>query len=207
MKDVIIELMNSYGYLAIFIIILLENIIPIIPGIVILVFGGVMTLNSNLTILGVFLSSILGALIGSIIVYFVGKIFNKEKIKELTKTKIGKLFKIKPSDIEKADYWFDTKGNIMVLYARVIPVVRSIISIPAGMSEMPFIKFIIYSFIGHGIYNIILILLGYYAGDNFNYFLNVFHKVSSFIFVILLIFIAYFIYKFYKKKERRKKEK
>lgn len=203
MKELIIELVNNYGYFAIFIIILLENIIPIIPGLFILVFGGFMTINSNLTIIGVFLSSTLGALIGSIIMYFISKIFNKEKLKQLTKTKVGKLLKIKPNDIEKADYWFDTKGNIMVLYARLIPVIRSIISIPAGMSEMPFVKFIIYSFLGHSIYNISFILLGYYTGDKFNYIINLFNKISSFIFIILSTLAIYFIYKNYKNKRKK----
>ena len=143
MEELIIEIVNTYGYLGICLTILLENILPIIPGVVIIFLGGYLSTITNISLIGIRISSVLGSILGAIILYYLGKILNKERLKKIVN---NKFLRIKPKDIEKADKWFDTKGNISVFYGRFIPVIRSVISIPAGMSDMPFSKFIIYTF-------------------------------------------------------------
>ena len=138
MESFIIEVMNNWGYIGIFLLIMLENLFPPIPSEIILTFGGFMTIESSLSIIGVIVISTIGSLIGGIILYYIGKIFNVDTLIKIVTSKYGKLLRIKPKDIKSADKWFDNKGNKAVFFCRFIPIVRSLISIPAGMSEMPY---------------------------------------------------------------------
>lgn len=202
MENLIIGIMNKYGYIGIFLLILIENLFPPIPSEVILTFGGYMTIESKMTIIGVIISSTIGSLIGAIILYYLGRILNKERLIKIVKSKYGKLLRVKPKDIEKADSWFDTKGNKTVFFCRCVPVVRSFISIPAGMSEMNFSKFIIYTLFGSLIWNILLVFVGAFAGNKKDYILKIIDNISNLVLVIIGIICLVFIYKFYKKKRK-----
>ena len=101
-----------------------------------------------MSIIAVVLVSTIGSLLGGILLYFIGKVLNKERLIKLLKNKYVKFLRIKPKDILHADKCFDNKGNKAVFFCRFVPIVRSLISIPAGMSEMPIIKFIIYTTFG-----------------------------------------------------------
>ena len=118
MQEFIIQIMNQFGYFGIFFLIALENIFPPIPSEVILLFGGFMTTYTKLNLFGVVIASTLGSLLGAIVLYFVGKILNKERLKKIVNGKIGKVLRLKASDIDKADHWFDTKGNKTVFFRK-----------------------------------------------------------------------------------------
>ena len=203
MENFIIEIMNSYGYIGICLLILLENVFPPIPSEVILTFGGFMTVNSNLSIIGVIITSTIGSVLGALILYYLGKILNKERLIKIVKSKYGKLLRVKPKDIESADEWCDTKGNKTIFFCRFIPIVRSLISIPAGMSEMPIFKFIVYTLFGSLIWNTGLVLVGAFAGNKRNLILSIINEVSHIILILLIIIVVIFIYRFYKNKKRR----
>lgn len=197
MENLVIEILNSYGYFGIGLLILIENLFPPIPSELILTFGGFMTINTNMTVLGVIIVSTIGSLLGAILLYYLGKTLNRERLIKIVKSKYGKLLKIKPNDIELADKWFDTKGNKTVFFCRFIPVVRSLISIPAGMSDMSLLKFIIYTTFGSLIWNTLLICIGAFAGDKKDYFLNIIDGVSYIILLIIVVICCIFIYIFY----------
>lgn len=198
MENLVVEIMNSYGYFGIWLLILIENLFPPIPSELILTFGGFMTIDSNMTIIGVILASTLGSLLGAIVLYYIGKILNKERLIKIIKSKYGKLLRVKPKDIEKADQWFDTKGNKTVFFCRFIPVVRSLISIPAGMSEMPMFKFITYTFLGSLIWNTALVCVGAFAGNKKDLILSIIDKISYIVLLVIIIAFFIIIYKFYK---------
>ena len=204
MENIVVEIMNNYGYLGIGLWILIENLFPPIPSELILTFGGFMTTNSNMTVIGVIIMSTIGSLLGAIALYYIGKILNKERLIRIVKSKYGKLLRIKPKDIESADKWFDTKGNKTVFFCRFVPVVRSLISIPAGMSEMPMLKFIIYTTFGSLIWNTLLVCFGAFAGNKKDMILNIIDKVSYLILLIIVTICIVFVYKFYKKRLKRK---
>lgn len=203
MENFIIEVMNNYGYIGICLLIMLENLFPPIPSEVILTFGGFMTINSDMTLLGVIISSTIGSLFGACILYYIGKILNKDRLIRIVKSKYGKLLRIKPKNIEKADRWFDEKGNITVFFCRFIPVVRSLISIPAGMSDMPIIKFIVYTIFGSTVWNTLLTYIGVFAGEQKDIILDFIDKISFVIIGILLIGSAVLIIRVYKKKSKK----
>ena len=204
MENIVVEIMNNYGYLGIGLLILIENLFPPIPSELILTFGGFMTTNSNMTVIGVIITSTIGSILGAIALYYIGKILNKERLIKIVKSKYGKLLRIKPKDIESADRWFDTKGNKTVFFCRFVPVVRSLISIPAGMSEMPMLKFLIYTIFGCLIWNTLLVCIGAFAGNKKDMILNIIDKVSYLVLFIIAIICIVFVYKFYKKRLKRK---
>lgn len=207
MQEIIINIMESFGYLGILFLITIENIFPPIPSEVILLFGGFMTTKSSLTITGVVIFSTIGSLIGAIILYLVGKLLNKERLSKIINGKIGKVLRLNENDIDKAFNWFSEKGTLTVFFCRFVPVLRSLISVPAGMNEMPIVKFLVYTTIGSLIWNVVLTYLGHIAGNNWGKILTVIDTYSSFIKIALVIIVVILILNFYRKKKRVKYEK
>lgn len=205
MQQFILHIIEQFGYLGVFFLILLENVFPPIPSEVILLFSGFFSTYTNLSVLYMIVASTLGSFLGAIILYYIGKIFNKERLKKIVNGRLGKILFLKEKDIDKADEWFDNKGNKSVFFCRFVPIVRSLISIPAGMSEMPMGKFIIYTICGSMIWNTVLICLGYKLGDNWEYVLTILDKYQMVAIVILVIIFGYVIIKFYRKKRKSKK--
>lgn len=205
MQQFILHIIEQFGYFGVFFLILLENVFPPIPSEVILLISGFLSSYTSLSVFYMILASTLGSFLGAIILYYIGKIFNKERLKKIVNGRLGKILFLKENDIDKADEWFDNKGNKSVFFCRFVPIVRSLISIPAGMSEMPMGKFIIYTICGSMIWNTVLICLGYKLGDNWEYVLTILDKYQMVVIIILIIILGYVIIKFYRKKRKSKK--
>lgn len=201
MQHMIISLMNEFGYLGILILIAIENIFPPIPSEVILTFGGFMTTYTDMNVICVVVFSTIGSLLGAILLYYLGKLLNKDRLERIIEGKIGKVLRLKKKDIEKADYWFDTKGYHTVFFCRFIPVVRSLISIPAGMSEMKFGKFVLLTTIGSMIWNIVLVALGTLMGNKWTKIVEYIGIYSKIILILCVVMIVIGLIFFYSKKK------
>lgn len=199
MQEFIINIMNSYGYLGVFLLILIENIFPPIPSEVILLFGGFMTTYTSLNVLGMTMSSTLGSVLGALILYKIGNFFNEKTLKRLIHTRLGKLLRINNSDIGSSFNYFQTKGEKTIFFCRFIPLIRSLISLPAGINKMNITKFTIYTTLGSLIWNIVLIVMGSIVGSNWENILNIINICSRYIVLILFIII---IILFYRKKSK-----
>lgn len=206
MQEIIINLMDNFGYIGVFLLIAIENIFPPIPSEVILTFGGYMTTFSKMHVIGVIISATLGSIAGALALYYIGKILNKARLTKLVNGKIGKILCLKEEDIEKADKWFDDKGYKSVFFCRFVPIVRSLISIPAGMNEMNMPKFLIYTTIGSIIWNTVLVVLGSIVGENWESIANIFDTYSN-IALILLIIIFIVVVIWYINFRKKRKEK
>ncbi|MFP7493112.1 DedA family protein [Terribacillus saccharophilus] len=167
MESWITDLMGTYGYPAILFLMLLENIFPPIPSEIILVFGGFLAATTSLTPIGVILAATAGAMLGSTILYWIGKIFDLERLENWV-NRWGRFLKLKASHLHKADAWFDKYGVWTVFLCRFIPVVRSLISVPAGMAKMHFGQFLLYSTFGTLIWNAVVVLLGVWLGASWD---------------------------------------
>lgn len=207
MQEFVLSVMENYGYFGVCFLIAIENIFPPIPSEVILLFGGFMTTKTSLNIILMILFATLGSLIGAIVLYYIGKILNKDRLKKIVSGKVGKILRVKTSDIDMADAWFDKKGNITVFFCRFIPIVRSLISIPAGMSEMPMFKFLTYTIVGSTIWNTVLIIIGNRVGENWESILKIFDRYSLVVVILLIIIFISFILWFYKFRKSKKKRK
>ncbi|MBO2537704.1 DedA family protein [Rummeliibacillus suwonensis] len=196
MENWIIEIMNSYGYIGILFLIALENIFPPIPSEVILTFSGFLTTTSDVTVLGVIIFSTLGSVVGAIILYGIGRILDVERL-EKTVERWGHLLRLTKKDIQKADAWFRRIGVWAVLIGRLVPLVRSLISIPAGMARMNFSIFLFFTTIGSLIWNSVLVNLGAALGSSWDtiagYIETYSHIVVILLAVLFMLFIVWFI--------------
>lgn len=201
MNNFVINIMNKYGYIGILFLITIENIFPPIPSEVILTLGGFMTSKDgvNMSLVGVIMYSTFGSMIGAIILYYVGYIFNKDRLLKIVRSKVGRVLCLKESDIVKSDSSFNKNGDLTVLYCRFIPIVRSLISIPAGVNKMKLSIFLLYTFVGSLIWNTVLVSLGKLVGENYIVVAGVFSKYSKVILILLICLIVYKIIKKIKK--------
>ena len=186
MENWITDIMSQYGYIGIFLLIMLENIFPPIPSEVILTFGGYMTTQSSMTEMGVILVSTAGSIAGAVILYGIGRMLDVKRLEKIV-DRYGRVLRLTRKDIYKADSWFDKYGIWTVLFCRLIPLIRSLISIPAGMSNMKFGLFLLFTTLGTLIWNTILVSVGAAVGDNWESIVGVMDVYSNIVYVLLVL--------------------
>ncbi len=202
MNDFIISFTNSYGYIGVLVLIFLENIFPPIPSELILLASGFLITKTNLNIFIMIIFATLGSLLGGILLYYLSSLLNKNTLIKLINSKALRFLNLKEKDIDLSFNWFNKKGNISVLICRCIPILRSLISLPAGIFKMSFIKFLLYTIIGSLVWNSVIIVIGYVVGDNF-LVINEVLKKYSYLFVALITIIGVIVIF----RKRRKNEK
>lgn len=185
----IMTLIDQYGYLAIILLIALENVFPPIPSEVILTFTGFLTLTSSLTVWGAVLAATAGSILGAIVLYGIGRLVSVERLSKFVGTRTGRLLRLKQKDIQRAGAFFNRRGGITIFYGRFVPVVRSLISIPAGMAEYPFWSFVGLSTLGTLIWNTVLINAGALAGNHWKAVLNWFEEASMMLLLVVIVVI------------------
>lgn len=205
MQSWVIEIMEQFGYLGIFLMMTLENIFPPIPSEIVLPFGGFLTTYSRLTILGVITAASLGSVIGAMILYGVGLLIDVERIEKII-GRWGHILRIKKENVHRADAWFDKYGYWTVFFCRMVPVVRSLISIPAGMSNMNFSIFLLLTTAGTLIWNVLLISVGAMLGANWESILGFMDIYSNIVYVCLILTGFMVIYLYIRMIKKRKKE-
>ncbi|MDF2904435.1 MAG: hypothetical protein K0S25_2073 [Bacillus sp. (in: firmicutes)] len=201
MESWITHFMEQYGYLGVFLLMFLENVFPPIPSELILTFGGFMTTYSDMNILGVIFAATGGSVLGAVILYGVGLLIDVERLLKII-DKWGKYLRIKQKDILKADDWFDRRGYWTVLFCRMIPFVRSIISIPAGMSNMKFLLFLFFTTVGTLIWNLFLVTAGALLGKSWDKVLYYMGIYSNIIYCILGVLVFVYLIITFKKKRK-----
>lgn len=192
MENWITDFMEQYGYIGIFLMIALENVFPPIPSEVILTFGGFMTTYSGLTVPGVIVFATCGSVLGAVILYGIGRLIDVEVLGRIV-DRWGRVLRVKREDIARADAWFDKYGYWTVLFCRMIPLIRSLISIPAGMSHMKFPLFMLFTMIGTLIWNVVLVLVGAAVGESWEEivrFMDVYSNVTYVLIALGIVAVA-----------------
>ncbi len=202
MEQLITDFISKWGYAAIFILILLENVLPVVPSEIILTFAGLMSVKSGLSIPVLFLISTIASFIGLLILYYICRLIKEESIYRFV-DKHGKWFKLKGKDVKRANDWFKRYGPWAVLLCRFIPVLRVLITIPAGINKMNVITFTVLSLLGTTIWNFALILLGRLLSDSFDVLMAGLHTYSYIMYVIIFLAILYLLYVIFIKNRKR----
>lgn len=193
--------MEQYGYIGISLIIAIENLFPPIPSELILTFGGFLTTYTNMTILGVIIASTIGSVGGAIILYLVGRIFDIQFLERIV-DRWGRILRVRQEDLEKADHWFSRYGYWTVFFCRMVPLIRSLISIPAGMAKLNFGLFLLFTTAGTLIWNTVLVSLGAMLGENWEKIVEFMDVYSSLTYLILAILaIAFILFWFLRKRK------
>lgn len=196
----LIDIMNEFGYMGVMFLIALENIFPPIPSEVILTFGGFMTTTSNLSIFGVIMSATAGSVIGAVVLYIIGLQLDVERLEKIV-TRWGHILRLTIKDIHKADAWFDKYGPWTVFFCRFIPLIRSLISIPAGMSNMKFALFLLLTTLGTLIWNIVLVFLGASVGASWEVIVEYMDVYSNVVYIMLALLGIIVVFIFVKKRK------
>lgn len=189
MEDWVIKIIEEYGYLGIFVLKMLENLFPPIPSEVVLTFGGFMTTYSDLSMVGIIISSTLGSVTGAAILYGFGYYIGQGKIERFIE-KWGHLLRLKKRDLYRANAWFAKYGVWAIFFCRFIPLIRSLISIPAGMFQLNFWLFLLLTSLGTFIWNITLVNIGSLVGDSWK---DILSYITSNSVALIIIFVILFV--------------
>ena len=202
MQDWIINIMEQFGYLGVFLLILIENVFPPIPSEVILAFGGFMTTRTTMSVPFVIIVATLGSVIGAVILYKIGNILDMPRLEKLV-GKYGHYIGLKFADVQKAMSWYEKYENKTVFICRMVPIVRSLISIPAGMARMRFMPFILLTTLGSLIWNSVLVLAGAALGEAWESVLKFFDMYSYVVYALIGIILVLLIIWFFLKKKKK----
>ena len=163
--DWVADVVDSIGEVGVGVLIAVENLFPPIPSEVILPLAGFRAEEGELNVVLAWVAATIGALVGAVILYGLGAVVGYDRLHELA----GKRWFVVlgQKDLERGDRFFDEHGGKIVLIGRCIPLVRSVVSVPAGQSGMPLPRFLVYTAIGSGIWNAVFIAAGWVLGDNY----------------------------------------
>ena len=175
------EVIGDYGYYAVVVLMILESACIPIPSEVTMVFGGFLVSRGRLDFFWVGMLGTLANVLGSWLAYWVGLVGGRPLIERW-----GKYIFLRKHELDRAEIWFEKHGEAAVFVSRLLPVVRTFISLPAGVAKMPFVKFTVYTFLGCLPWTFALTWAGFLLGENWETFLKYGEPVSIAIGVILL---------------------
>ncbi|MGF6272487.1 membrane protein DedA with SNARE-associated domain [Massilia sp. UYP11] len=200
MFDFITEFMQSGGYLAVFALMALENIFPPIPSELIMPFAGFVAARGDLHVVGVLLAGTAGSVAGALPWYYAGKVYGKERLEKFA-DKHARWMTVTHGDIEHAMDSFEKHGRKVVLFGRLIPAIRTLISVPAGLAGMPMGQFLLYSTVGSLVWTGILTGAGYMLESQYERVAQYVDPVSK---AVLIGLLGWYLYRVATFKKRAK---
>lgn len=181
--DWIISVMEAIGSPGVGLAVLLENVFPPIPSEVILPLAGFTSSQGSMNVVAAFIWATAGSLAGAYFLYYVGAAIGAERLRKIA----AWMWLVKVDDVDKALAWFDRYGKVSILLGRLIPGVRSLISIPAGINRMRPLTFGLYTLLGSSIWNALLIWLGWILGENWHAVESVIDQYSTVVYAVIAL--------------------
>ncbi len=182
--------LSTLGYLGIVLLMAIESACIPLPSEIIMPFSGFLVAKGTFTLWGAALAGGVGCTLGSTVAYVVGAIGGRPLA-----LRYGRFVLLSSHDIDAADRWFGRFGEATVFFARLMPVVRTFISLPAGVARMPFGRFLIYSFVGSVIWSGLLAYIGMQLGQNWDTIGPIYHKFDYLFIALIVLLIALYIYR------------
>ncbi len=204
MVDWIIHTMNSLGYWGVGFLMFLENLFPPIPSELIMPFAGFMAAKHGWNFGVAVFAGVLGTILGALPWYYAGKLVGEPRLRHLA-DKYGKWVTISGKDIDTANAWFTRHGGKAVMFCRLVPGVRTIISLPAGINSLPLGPFLLYSTLGTTVWVTFLTALGYILGDHYDKVDEYLGPVSKVVALLLILAFALFVWKRQRSRSRRRR--
>ena len=192
MSDWIIGLITDWGYFGIFMLMVIENIFPPIPSELIMPFAGYAAADGQLNTLGVVIAGVLGSVLGTLVWYLAARMLGIERFRRLCNF-FGRVATISERDIDMAVDWFDRYGMWAVLIGRLIPAIRTLISVPAGLAAMPFWRFLVITSIGTTVWTGFLTACGLVLHEGYHIVEAWVDPVST---GVVILAVVIYIYRF-----------
>jgi len=186
-----VEKNTAFAYLTICLAMFLENIIPPIPSEIIMPLGGFFVYQQKLNFFILIFWGLLGTILGSLPWYYLGRLVNETRLSNFLDKK-GKYLGISSNDLRKSKRWFDKYGVSLVFWGRLVPGIRTLISVPAGIELMPLRKFLIWTAFGSFIWVALLSYAGYFFGENYSIIETYLDQIKYVVKPILILIFSYF---------------
>lgn len=200
MQEWITNTMTSLGYLGIALLMFAENLFPPIPSELIMPLAGFTVAEGKMNFTLAVFAGVIGTILGAFPWYYAGVFVGEERLRNLA-DKYGKWITVSGKDIDKVNNWFNRYGKKAVFFGRLVPGIRTLISLPAGLNSMPLAPFLIYSTLGTTAWVMLLTFLGYILGDNYELVDEYLGPVSKYVLIALIIAFVVWVVK------KRKKSK
>ncbi len=195
--QLISSIIEYLGYPGVLLLMIMESMIFPVPSELVMPFAGFLAVQGNLNVWLVILFSSIGSIIGSLFSYYIGYYGGHRFV-----NKFGKYFLLDATDLQKTEHWFARRGERTIFISRFIPIVRHLISLPAGMGKMKLSKFIVYTLIGATLWNSFLTYLGWILGKNWATVRHYTEYFTITVAVLLLIAGTWFVYHHIKNKRQ-----
>ena len=195
----IVVFIANTGYASVVILMMLESMVAPVPSEAVMPFAGFLVVTGQFTFAGVVFFSTLGSIIGSLISYYIGYYGGRPLV-----DRFGKYLLLDHHHLEVTEKYFIKKGEITIFISRFIPIIRHLISIPAGMGKMNVIKFSIYTIIGAALWNSFLTYVGMKLKDNWKEVMKYSSVIDKVVLVIIVLVCVYGAYKFFQTRKKNK---
>ena len=189
------DVINQFGYFGVALLVIIENVFPPIPSEIVLPFAGFVAqqgagaAQSDTSVIGMMIAATIGSVVGALILYFVSAAIGPDRLRAFVE-KFGKWFGVKAADLVRAEAWFDRRSSLAVLVGRCVPLIRSIVSIPAGFRRMKLSSFVVLTALGSAVWNIALIAAGAVLKDQWD---RVGDYVGVFQWVVILAIVVFVV--------------
>jgi membrane protein DedA with SNARE-associated domain len=191
------DLISSTGYFGIVFLMFLENLFPPIPSEYIMPLAGFLAAEDHLSLAGIIVAGTLGSVLGALPLYYLGKRLGEKRLKRFA-ARHGRWLTLSPEDIKRANRWFDRHGAKAVFFCRLIPGIRSIISIPAGVNRMKMTTFLFFTTLGSSLWTTALASAGYVLGSNFH---EIERYFDPFTYIVFGAIIALYLWRVLRKEK------
>ena len=203
------DVINQFGYFGVALLVVIENIFPPIPSEIVLPFAGFVAqqgsagvAQSDTSVIGMMIAATIGSVVGALILYVISSAIGPERLRAFVQ-RFGRWFGVKQTDLLRAEAWFDRRSFVAVLVGRCVPLIRSIVSIPAGFRRMKLTSFILLTAVGSAVWNIALIGAGALLGDQWE---RVGEYVGVFQWLVIAAILLLLVWFVYSKLQNRRRQ-
>lgn len=194
LSEWILMVMDKLGLVGVALMMFLENVFPPIPSELIMPAAGFAAAIGELSLISVIIAGTIGSVLGALPLYYLGSRLDETRLIRLTE-RYGKYLLITPKDIISAQAWFDRHGKTVVFFGRMIPAIRSLISIPAGMARMSLLPFLMLTAMGSMIWSALLAYAGFVLGANYKKVGIYIESVSHYVVLLMVLIFSYLLYR------------
>ena len=196
LAQTLVDLIFDWGYVGIFLLMAVESSFVPFPSEIVLIPAGYLASKGDMNIAMIMGSALGGSLLGAFINYYLALSLGRKLLK-----RYGKYFFIKEEALDKMDAFFAKHGHISTFTGRLIPGIRQLISIPAGLARMNIVEFSLYTSLGAGLWALVLTLLGYFIGENQELIDTYLKQITIVVLVAIVLLVSWYAYAQKKKKE------
>ncbi len=194
LADWVTRIVETVGYGGVAGLVALENLFPPIPSEVILPLSGFVAGRGDASVIGMVIAATIGSMIGAIVLYGIAAGVGPARLRRFV-VRFGGWFGLDEADLDKTEEWFDRRATMAVLLCRCVPLMRSLVSIPAGFRRMPLGRFSLYTLIGSLVWNIAHIAAGYALGDRWEQLESPLEAAQNAVLVLIAVAVAWFLWR------------